>query len=492
MKRTLWRKRYIKTVWLGLVFAGLQGCSSTPMPPNSTVSDYRLTSLNLPYDAATFPTQDNEQSKEALKDIQLSLKERNLYLTVARNIHFIKGECPIEVSAHRGNPSAPENSINGIVGAAYGGFDGAEIDVMLTRDGAWVTHHDLYTGRATGRADGERFRISRMSKKEWEGIAHRNKDGVLTQIRAPYAWEMFREWGEVGVYAQKLNIEIKTEADIDDLSNLDKLARTYIQPGRYFYSSMDMDVLEKMRELNPDVYLGYIWDPDPVSLDKFKRDVRRAARSDDYYQKNRKYIEQAFSYETRYRNRQKSKKLSAKAVRSKLGGNSGLHVDIRSYARYATIYDRSKQLGLKVATYSINGTDYHQKQLVKLQKQGRRLPDEAIMDTTKQVICSKLKPSLITNPKGSYHPTTEFGALIQKLPKDADFNELENQYEYMADGHYMNVNGQVRKYVGLNANSQKRPARKAKPKREGPVFHVQDEEFDITEKPILISLPTSK
>jgi glycerophosphoryl diester phosphodiesterase len=55
--------------------------------------------------------------------------------------------CPFEVQAHRGARPAVENTAESIRLAAVGRYNSAEIDVQPLRDGNWVLHHDLFTGR---------------------------------------------------------------------------------------------------------------------------------------------------------------------------------------------------------------------------------------------------------------------------------------------------------------------------------------------------------
>ena len=56
---------------------------------------------------------------------------------------------PIAIT-HRGDDSAPENSLHAIANAGARGADYAEIDVRLTKDGIPVVFHDRNTGRLSG------------------------------------------------------------------------------------------------------------------------------------------------------------------------------------------------------------------------------------------------------------------------------------------------------------------------------------------------------
>lgn len=390
-----------KWLWLALAMAVLAGCSSVDDISEHQDEIAGLEQLPIGAEGRVFKL--SQFTPTEVQDIQYALATRGLYWTAAQTPAYINSQqCPVEVYAHRGHYNYPENSESGILMGALGGFDGVEIDVMLTRDGYWVVHHDSRTGRATGRYDGKRFKMSRIDGDEWNSLVVRDKDGHLTDERAPYVIDALKRWASSYQPGQQLNIEIKEDADIVELSYLLKMARSTLPSGSYFFSSMEFDVLKHMRELDKLVYLGYVWEPHPTSIAQVKRTARKAVRSDPLYQKYQRQLNWVSDYEARKRSRSKSTKYSAKTVRSALGSNSGLHVDIRSFVGASTIYTRSKQAGLKrVATYTINGSEYHQKQLVALKKMRRNLPDEVIMDTSKFEICHQLNPQLASK-KSAY------------------------------------------------------------------------------------------
>ncbi|MEZ9156504.1 glycerophosphodiester phosphodiesterase [Vibrio sp. F13] len=469
----------------------IQGCSSTDKvtPPQPTLER----GLGLPADAKLISNHNSAEGREMFRDMQLALKSRNLYQTMGGDISYIKGQCPIDVIAHRGSSNYAENSRNAIQMAAVSGFDGAEIDVMLTRDKDWVVHHDIGTGRATARSDGKRYRVSRMKSSEWNSLSGRSPDGTLDGYRPAYFNEAVNDWYHYATIEQPLNIEIKTsDGSMEDLFKLDEMARQSLPYRNYFYSSMDMDVLKKMREINSSVYLGYVWEPHSASVAQFKRDAKRGMGSDDYYQKNKKNIDRAFAMEGRYRKHKP--KHSAKTVKRILGSNSGLHVDIRSYRQYATIYSRAKAQGMKVVTYTINGTDYHQDQLVSLAKAGRPLPDEAIMDTSKFSICQQLAPQLVVQSNG-YQPTTLAGETVAGLPNDADFHRLYEQIDYLKDGHYITNRGLIRSVSyskPANVKGVKKRTQTTQSAKPAVLFDIQDEDLNLSNDAISISMPTEK
>ncbi|GMQ46920.1 glycerophosphodiester phosphodiesterase [Vibrio sp. 10N] len=426
---------------------------------------------------------------EEVQDIQYALNARGLYWTAAQTPAYLNNQlCPIHVYAHRGHYKYPENSSSSVLMGAIGGFDGVEVDVMLTRSGSWVAHHDSQTGRATGRSDGKRYRMSRINDSEWNTLAVRGKDGQLTNERAPYAIDVFRQWRNSHHYGQQLNIEVKGEADIVELNLLLTTARQVLPTGSYFFSSMEFDVLKKLRELDKHVYLGYVWEPHPTSIAKAKQAARSAVKSDSMYQRYSREVNWVSDYESRRRSRKQSNKHSAKTVRNALGTNSGLHVDIRSFVGAPTIYTRSRQAGLmRVVTYTINGSDYHQSELASLKRKGRQLPDETIMDTSKFEACHRLYPELV-KPTRDYKARTRYGEAIMMLPNDADFKRLDDQLMYLEDDHYITSTGRVRSIKRAKTSTRSKP--KTTTKAETSAFFIpEDESLILDTSPINIEVP---
>jgi len=478
----------LKLALLGLAL-GLVGCASTSESPDEALQDEVAGLSHLPIGAEGRVFKLSAYSEPQIQDIQYALQARGLYWTAAQTPAYLEQQsCPLEVYAHRGHYLYPENSVSSVMMGALGGFDGVEIDVMLTRDGYWVVHHDSVTGRATGRSDGKHFRMSRIKAKQWNSLVVRDKDGQLSQERAPYAIDVFKRWANSYQLGQQLNIEIKQDADIVELNHLLKMARQSLPQGSYFFSSLELDVLKKVRELDSSIYLGYVWEPHPSSIAEVKAVARKATKSDVLYQKYQRQINWVSDYEARKRSRSKSQKYSAKTVREALGLNSGLHVDIRSFVGAPTIYSRSKQAGLaKVVTYSINGSDFHQSQLLALKNMARPLPDQAIMDTSKFEICHRLYPNLASK-QVNYQPTTELGRVVMSLPNDANFSLLQEQQMYLRDQHYITANGQIRSLKELAVKPTAAVTQPHQPTTSA-VYIPEDEELNLELTPINIEIP---
>ncbi|GHA33228.1 glycerophosphodiester phosphodiesterase [Photobacterium aphoticum] len=466
-------------IYVALIGATLAGCAGGS---SVTLAHDPVRALShFPNDAEGKLGRNLEHSEEELIDIQQALADRNLYLTLGGDIGFFDQNCPVNVSAHRGDFRHTENSVSSLEGAILNGYEEAELDVQANRDGSWVAYHDAYTGKAVGRWDGKRYRISTMSNSDWIKNRVRDTEGNLTEESPIFASGMINTWSNA-IPGQTLNIEIKGDPSHDDLRYLNNIVRWQLEEGSYYFSSMEIEHLEYLRKINPNAMMAYLWDPDPQSIEIAKRDLRRAVKSDVLYQRNRRYIDLADDYSRRrYKN---DAKLSAAEVRQKLGPNSGLYVDIRSFERHPTIEQRAREQGLKLATYTINSDEYHRERLAYLAKRGRPLPDTVIVDSTKFATCISMEPELVTN-KGEYRASTVLGQMIAKLPNDADFSQLELQKIYMADNHYLSYKQQVR---SIYAKETVAPRANSKRQRFTEVI-IKDVEMDVLVEPIIINLP---
>lgn len=376
------------------------------------------------------------------EDINKALQARGLYLTDTHNLAYLQSNiCPLQVSAHRGHYNYPENSKLAVEKAAAGGFDGAEIDVRITKSGDWVVHHDRISGRAAARSNGKQIEIENSRTGEWQKLRLRDPQGKLTKQQPPLLRRVLTAWAKKRHTGQQLNIEIKSQANAAELASLNQLVTKALPSGSYFYSSLNFPVLQALRKLNADVYLSYIRDPHSQSIDTLRTSLRSEAKTNDAFNYNRHYLILSDD-ESHDRRLRKTKIVSAGMIRSELGANSGLQVDIRSFVLAPAIYSSAKQAGLnQVTTYSINGTEYHQQMLRDLNQQQRSLPDQAVMDTSKFKICNQLYPEL-TAPQSDYQGSTDYGRAIMRLPNDADYLLLEEQMKYLKYHQYIGADGQ--------------------------------------------------
>jgi glycerophosphoryl diester phosphodiesterase len=411
----------------------LTGCKSLPAPsPAKPVHVIPLELAHLPADATT-------QGLNII-DTQLSLGDRNLYLANNGNIKMLSTtECRLEISAHRGDFRQPESSANAIKSALQDNYNSVEIDVMLLKDGTWVNHHDSQTGRATVYYTGERFKLNRMTFQEFANLKLRDKQSNnLLDQRPIAAVEAFKTFAAYRNNNQQLNVEIKSDTNGQKLVELDNMLRKYIGVGGFYYSAADQETLYKLRGINPSVYLGFIQGGHPTSIEKLTADLRKGVKNDAYYLDNQHKLELVGKYGTkRYRSRYKdyTATSSLSTLQKKLGRNSGIHLDIRSYMQHPSVKYHAHQLGMKVYTYSLNGSEYHQSQLIKLTAD--QLPDGAIVDATPYTICQRLYHAAA--PAKRYTPVSHLGRYIMSLPQDADFDRFNEMRGYQNEGYYLSL-----------------------------------------------------
>jgi glycerophosphoryl diester phosphodiesterase len=423
---------YFYSIIMAVLLLTLAGCKSTPTPSPKPVNIVPTELSHLPTDAAT-------QGLNII-DTQLSLGDRNLYLANNGNIKMLStAECRLDISAHRGDFRQPESSANAIAAALNDNFNSVEIDVMLLKDGTWVNHHDSQTGRATVYYTGERFKLNRMNFQEFANLKLRDKQSNhLLDQRPIAAVEAFKTFAAYRNHNQQLNVEVKSDTNGQKLVELDNMLRKYIGLGGFYYSAADQDTLYKLRGINPSVYLGFIQGGHPTSIEKLTADLRKGVKNDTYYLDNKNKLELVGRYGTkRYRSRYKdyTAKSSLSELQRKLGKNSGLHLDIRSFMQHANVKYHAHQLGMKVYTYSLNGSEYHQSQLIKLTTD--QLPDGAIVDATPYKICQRLFNAAL--PVKRYQPLSHLGRYIASLPQDADFDRFAEMRGYQNEGYYLSL-----------------------------------------------------
>ena len=124
--------KLVRILLCSLVMA-LVGCSSSDKLPRNDNQD-EVAGLNgQPIGAEGRVFKLSSYTPQQVQDIQYALNARGLYWTAAQTPAYLNSQaCPIDIYAHRGHFNYPENSSSSILMGAIGGFDGVEIDVMLT------------------------------------------------------------------------------------------------------------------------------------------------------------------------------------------------------------------------------------------------------------------------------------------------------------------------------------------------------------------------
>ncbi|MGL4773823.1 MAG: glycerophosphoryl diester phosphodiesterase membrane domain-containing protein [Clostridium sp.] len=159
----------------------------------------------------------------------------------------------IKVTAHRGSSlTAPENSLSSIINAIEEGADYAEIDVMTTKDNKVVLFHDSNLKRI----DGSNRSIKDMTLDQVKQV---NNGSYFSDFYSDEKIPTLEEVFEISKGKIKLNIELKPYGEGDTLPvEVSKLIEEHDMEGEVVVTSIDYEVLQEFKSVNPFVRVGYI------------------------------------------------------------------------------------------------------------------------------------------------------------------------------------------------------------------------------------------
>lgn len=144
------------------------------------------------------------------------------------------------VMAHRGaSIDHPENTVEAFHGAREQGADWIELDVRRTADGVMVVHHDAHLS---------------------DGRVIVDLDASSLPSPIPSLAEALEACGDLGV-----NIEIKNARDDPDYDQehtvadaVVGLAVAYLGPERSMVSSFNVDTIDRVRAIHPDLATAWV------------------------------------------------------------------------------------------------------------------------------------------------------------------------------------------------------------------------------------------
>ena len=421
------------------------------------------------------------KEQQALSARADALAARGFYQTQLGNINYLsERQCSdFNLQSHRGSVRFPENSLSAVIDAIDNNFDVIEIDVRLTRDDVWVVHHDARTGRETGTVDNQQRKIESIRyAKDWGFLRHRDQHtGLLTNTVPPSFKALASTFARYRKSHQKLNIEIKSRASVADLKMLDYLAYQYVGANNYFFSSLELRNLTRLRDINPDIYMMFIQSPSKVSMNKLAADLKRGAGSDPIYERNKEQLESMQSYANRrHRESRYDRPVKLAALAKELKRNFGYVLDIRHYKQSAAqLKPSARARGINIATYSINGHDYHEQSLVAQAAQLR--PDSVIMDDTVYGFCSVFALPPVKPYKGDHPAATG----IATMPNDLDLTRLDELAAYQQNQLYPAIGGQLKSLKAVSYRTKFAPV-KAVPNLEIGTREA-DEDFSLETRP---------
>nr|WP_239032928.1 glycerophosphodiester phosphodiesterase family protein [Pseudoalteromonas luteoviolacea] len=410
-----------------------------------------LIALLLSACSSTKPTQKDpatiKQHYEATA-LREAIAARGFYQSHLGNINYAnETQCGnYQLQSHRGSIRYPENSLNAVIDSLDNGFDVIEIDVRITSDDVWVLHHDSRTGRETGTIDNKRRKIERLNyRQEWGYLRTRDqKTGQLLEVLPPTLRDTLITFANSARAGQLLNIEIKSQTSKKELEQLDTLALQLLGHKRYFYSSLKLDQLIKMREVNSNVFLSYIQRPAKKSVMLLKKTLEHGAASDNIYQRNSELIEDIVGFGSRrFKENRHDNPQGMSKLKRHLKHNFGIAIDIRQYAEDATRIRKLVNANkLPVATYTINGHAFHAKQLSQLAVHTR--PNSVIIDDTLYGFCTEYELPKMQ----AYQGTTAFTKILANLPADLDLERLNEVSTYYGNGLYPALNDTIKSIDG--------------------------------------------
>lgn len=159
----------------------------------------------------------------------------------------------VQVTSHRGGGfEAPENSISAIRKAIENKVDYAEIDVQTTKDDVVVLFHDTNLKRFSKESGAIKdFTYDELSKIDIGSSFSSDYEGE----RIPTLESVLREAkGRV-----KLNIELKPMKNNDCLAlKVVDIVRKYNMENEVVITSMNYDILQKVKKMDPSIKVGYI------------------------------------------------------------------------------------------------------------------------------------------------------------------------------------------------------------------------------------------
>lgn len=237
----------------------------------------------------------------------------------------------MQVQAHRGSSSAPENSISALRAGYQGSWDGVETDMQQLADGTWVVHHDATTGRVVKTA--ANVSTHQLSSNDWRAARMQNNGQPVAEA-PPFVSDLITLAG--GFTGKTLNAEIKDVLpNCAPVQALVAQFRREMKHGNWFMTSGVPGNLKCARQADRDGYLGLIVfdarNAEAAGNNKLTRYVARHARAPK--------LDQAWLMR----------------VQNEIGMPVGVHVDARSLDANATLLSDAGMMKMPVFVYAVDG-----------------------------------------------------------------------------------------------------------------------------------------
>lgn len=294
---------------------------------------------------------------------------------------------PTELHAHRGSPQHPENSLSAVLAALDDTYDAAEIDLQRLRDGRWVLHHDALTGRTL--RGGIPRPVAAYRSSDWRGAQLLDRQGRPSREKPPFFDAVLESAAPRLASGQRqLNIEIKGKYACEDIRAAVQEVGRQLPRGSWFFTSVDLDALHCIRQLDPDVYLGVIVAPEPNEGDPRQQAALNALKRFGV-DEERVRQKAAAAYEDRF-NRQFLSETGLRDLHRRFG-HVGIHLDAASLARDPNLLIHAREHRLRLFTYHGRGDKQHGALVGEVARHVSALPDGLIIDGAPDQMCAELR-----------------------------------------------------------------------------------------------------
>lgn len=172
-----------------------------------------------------------------------------------------KGDMPL-IWAHRGASGyAPENTLEAFQKAVDMKADGVELDVQLTKDDKLVVIHDEQIDRTSdGKGWVKDYTLSELRQFNYNRTHKEYEHADIPTLEEVY--ELLKPTGLT------INVELKTGIvfyeEIEE-KTMD-LTKQMGMEDKVLYSSFNHYTCKKMRELDPDCYVGFLYEDGPIDM----------------------------------------------------------------------------------------------------------------------------------------------------------------------------------------------------------------------------------
>lgn len=267
----------------------------------------------------------------------------------------------MQVHAHRGAPALPENSLASIRAAYAGAWDGVEIDMQRLKDGTWVLHHDLLTGRTVSGVG--RKAVPQLSSNQWRDARLTGAGGGTPP---PFLADALRV--AAAQPAKTFNAELKViYRDCAPVSKLVAGMKAALPHGNWMITSAFPEALRCVRGTDRQGYLGLIvFDPrhaESLGANPLGKYVSQRAVAP---QLTRQWLAN---------------------LAATVGAPVGVHVDALTLAANPQLLRDAAAQSVRVFVYAVGGDAALAQQLRATKQREGYLPSGVIIDGDAQAFC---------------------------------------------------------------------------------------------------------